>query len=165
MRPLFKYKYYVIILAVAGFWLFLIMLPPLLVSLSIERSSLFLYFVFSPLCHQIAERSFFLRGYPLPVCSRCFGVYSGLLLGILIFPLIRGNKYMKVIDRRYLFIAAFPIMADVILMSLGIYPSNRWTRFFSGLGFGSILAFFALPAFFQMTFLLLRRGGIRNLLR
>lgn len=41
--------------------------------------------LFAPTCHQREERSFHIGKYQMPVCSRCFGVYSGYLIGLLFF--------------------------------------------------------------------------------
>lgn len=165
MRPFYKHRFYLIALLVSALWLLLIILPPILLNSSFKKSSLVLYFLFSPLCHQKVERSFFLGNYPLGVCSRCFGIYCGLLLGFLIFPLIRGFNYRNVIDGSYLIAGCFPMAMDVALMILGIYPSNKWTRFATGLSFGTILAFFALPGFFQMSFLIFRRNWLKRILK
>lgn len=33
------------------------------------------------ICHQIAERSFHIEAFQLPVCARCFGLYAGAAIG------------------------------------------------------------------------------------
>ncbi len=33
-------------------------------------------------CHQKPERSFFIKGYQMPVCARCSGVFIGYLIAI-----------------------------------------------------------------------------------
>lgn len=38
-------------------------------------------------CHQMPERSFFLRGYQLPVCARCTGVIIGEIIEIFLIYL------------------------------------------------------------------------------
>ena len=48
-----------------------------------------IYQAFSPLCHQVVERSFRFGDAPLAVCARCTGVYAGLLLGLVVYPLWR----------------------------------------------------------------------------
>ncbi len=35
---------------------------------------------YSGTCHQLAHRSFFVWGFQLPVCSRCLGVYAGVVI-------------------------------------------------------------------------------------
>jgi uncharacterized membrane protein len=56
------------------------LLAPLLRDMAPEVS-VFLYLFFSPICHQIPERSFFVFGHQLPVCARCTGIYTGALIG------------------------------------------------------------------------------------
>lgn len=51
----------------------------------------FLYQAFEPFCHQQAGRSWHLQGYPLAVCARCFGAYSGLLLATLLVVRLRAR--------------------------------------------------------------------------
>jgi uncharacterized membrane protein len=40
------------------------------------------YSFFSAICHQMADRSMYLDGHPLPVCIRCAWIYFGLLLAL-----------------------------------------------------------------------------------
>lgn len=56
-----------------------ILAAPLAVSAA-RPEGWFLYQAFEPFCHQQAGRSWHLQGYPMAVCARCVGVYSGLLL-------------------------------------------------------------------------------------
>ncbi|MBA2356629.1 MAG: DUF2085 domain-containing protein, partial [Acidobacteria bacterium] len=42
-----------------------------------------IYVVAAPICHQRADRSFWLAGQPLPVCGRCTGLYLSGALGAL----------------------------------------------------------------------------------
>ena len=48
-----------------------------------------IYHFFSFLCHQISDRSLHVEGEQFAVCSRCFGVYFGMLFGFAIYPLWR----------------------------------------------------------------------------
>lgn len=52
---------------------------------------------FFSLCHQIPDRSFWINGQPMAVCSRCIGIYSGFLLGWLTLPLFSFFKEIPVI--------------------------------------------------------------------
>lgn len=40
-------------------------------------------------CHQMPERSFFWRGYQLPVCARCTGVVIGQMIGMLTYTVYK----------------------------------------------------------------------------
>lgn len=42
---------------------------------------------FNGLCHQDPQRSFWINGTPMAVCSRCFGIYSGFALVWVLLPL------------------------------------------------------------------------------
>jgi uncharacterized membrane protein len=64
-----------VLLAVTGLGCSAILLAPLL-----ENQAL--YNLFSSICHQKPERSWFLAGHPLPVCIRCASIYSGFLLAL-----------------------------------------------------------------------------------
>jgi uncharacterized membrane protein len=160
-----EHKFYVFLLAAAVIWLSLIVGAPLLARTSMKQTSLFLYFSFAPFCHQLAERSFMLGGYPLAVCSRCFGIYCGLLAGFLIFPLMRRFNFHKVIDRRYLIAGCIPMALDVSFMIFHVYHSNKWTRFFSGMCFGIILAFYVLPGFYQMILIIFKQSSEKKILK
>ena len=46
-------------------------------------------------CHQISERSFFIKGYQFPVCARCTGVFFGEIIAIFLILIgikINGKK-------------------------------------------------------------------------
>jgi uncharacterized membrane protein len=43
-----------------------------------------LYVFGGRICHQIAERSFFLDGAQLPICARCLGIHAGAAVGLLL---------------------------------------------------------------------------------
>jgi uncharacterized membrane protein len=54
---------------------------PLLLAGGAALSAVAVHTFFSPICHQIPERSFHLFGVPLAVCARCIGIYTGATLG------------------------------------------------------------------------------------
>ena len=55
-------------------------LSPLLRSLGFERAGRLIFRLYSAVCHQLPERSFFLGGYQVCYCHRCTALYSALLL-------------------------------------------------------------------------------------
>lgn len=91
------------------------------------------------LCHQMPERSFFIDGHQLCVCSRCTGIYWGALAG-----------WLHLIFRRRLNATAWPMAANrwIILIFMGFMPldamagllfghdSGNAFRFLVGVGFG-----------------------------
>jgi uncharacterized membrane protein len=58
-----------------------------LVVAAIYAAPLFpgIYLAFKAICHQAPDRCFRWLERPMPVCARCLGVYTGVLLGAL-FP-------------------------------------------------------------------------------
>lgn len=79
-------------------------------------------------CHQLRERSFIINGKQLPLCSRCLGVYGGLLLSIpiaLFYPL---NFHVAILLMLFMII-------DGETQFLGLRESNNYIRLFTGLFF------------------------------
>src|SRR5688572_10524064 len=76
--------------AVVVVWVGLIVAAPVLLGEGYSGASSPIYTFFSYICHQMSDRSLHLDGHPLAVCSRCFGVYAGLLAGLLVYPLWRS---------------------------------------------------------------------------
>jgi uncharacterized membrane protein len=99
---------------------------------------------FSKVCHQMPERSFWLFGAPMAVCSRCAALYAGGLLGVLVVPLVRGVTTPA--PSRVWFAAALaPAVADFALGSAGIVENTFWSRGVTGLASGAAAAFYILP--------------------
>lgn len=78
-------------------------------------------------CHQLPERSFFVKGYQVPVCARCTGVFIGQLTAVLLallkhpFPFISSVFCMAVMG------------ADWGLQALDIRKSTNVRRFITGI--------------------------------
>jgi uncharacterized membrane protein len=104
----------------------------------------FLYVVFSPTCHQIPSRCFYAFGHPLAVCARCLGVYSGFLLGMVIFPLTKGFSKISMPKVKTLIILSIPILIDVTGNLLGLWASSDWVRLATGIVWAIILPFYFL---------------------
>lgn len=50
-----------------------------------------LFRIYTPLCHQKPERSFFVCGHQLAFCHRCTAMYSGLVVAGLLFAALRRH--------------------------------------------------------------------------
>mgnify|MGYP005613697723 FL=1 len=83
------WKAWAVGLAVVAVWVFLIILAPLAKTNEVTGLSSPLYTFFRFLCHQQPERSFHVMAEQFGVCSRCFGVYFGILTGFVVYPLWR----------------------------------------------------------------------------
>lgn len=55
--------------------------PPILSRSGHATAALSARLFFSPICHQQADRSFAIGGYPIAVCARCAGIYGGFAAG------------------------------------------------------------------------------------
>jgi uncharacterized membrane protein len=130
----------ILMMASCGGLCVLILTPAFLAASSCSVPAILGYLLFSPLCHQIPERSFHICGYPLAVCHRCSGIYFGLFLGLLL-PLKRLFQICYPPHLRlFVLCICTPIVLDFILSYLGIWPGTPLSRFSTGLIFGSASA-------------------------
>lgn len=116
----------------------LILAAPVLASLACFREASFLYFLFSPICHQITERSFSVGTFSLAVCHRCTGIYLGLFLG----PFMQYRIIGLLVESRRLCVACacLPMFVDIFLSLSGIWPGTYLSRFSTGLLFGILVS-------------------------
>lgn len=92
------------------------------------------------LCHQKAERAFFINGNQMPFCVRCTGIWVGLAIGLgfMIF-------YTTELNERIFFlilITIIPLGVDGVGQLIGLWDSINLIRLFTGLlaGFGCGIA-------------------------
>jgi uncharacterized membrane protein len=110
-----------------------------------------LYGSFAILCHQLPERSYFIAGEKFAVCSRCTGVYAGVLITLLGYPLIRSLRSVSIPPRRWLFLFSLPLLIDFGLGFLGIWENTHWSRFITGFLFGGVIVFYVMPAIAELS--------------
>lgn len=137
--------------AVILVWLLLIVGAPVLKASGYQSVSSPIYHFFSYICHQIPSRSFFIDGEEFAVCSRCFGVYFGLLLGFLVYPLWRPIDEIEPLPRVWLFLSLVPIGVDWSLGVFHIWENTFATRLITGLILGLACAIFMMPALVEIT--------------
>ena len=82
-------------------------------------------------CHQMPERSFFIKGYQFPVCARCTGVIISALLATVVYT-------KKKIPKTVCVSLSGVMLLDWGLQYLNIKESTNKRRFLTGLvgGFG-----------------------------
>ena len=82
-------------------------------------------------CHQMPERSFFLKGYQFPVCARCTGVIISSIIATILF--IKKKMPIKLC----VFLSSI-MLADWSLQYFKIKESTNTRRLITGLigGFG-----------------------------
>ncbi len=133
-------------LGVSFLWAALIVVDPLARSLRFVSLSSALYTFHSFICHQMAERSFHVLGEPFGVCSRCSGVYLGIFLGFVVYPMWRRLDDTEPIARIWLFLSLVPIGIDWSLTFFGIWENTHLSRFLTGLILGATCATYIVPA-------------------
>ncbi len=99
-------------------------------------------------CHQKSSRSFFINGNQMPVCSRCFGIFTGLAITLpLLYVLEKKyneiyvqftnmlfSKYRKIWFIVY-FLSITPLLIDFFTQFLGLRESSNFIRFTTALPF------------------------------
>jgi uncharacterized membrane protein len=88
--------------------------------------------VFAPLCHQAPGRSLWLNGAPMAVCERCFGLYSGLWLGVAAGFFLRVPiRVLRIVGT----LACVALLADVIWGELPVLRvgTGLWLGWIGGL--------------------------------
>ena len=110
-----------------------------------------IYKTFSFACHQISERSFNLAGEKFAVCTRCTGIYTGLALAVLVYPLTRPLNQTRTPRLLWLFLAAAPLAIDWLLGYFSIWQNNHVSRFSTGALLGATSVFYILPGLIDLS--------------
>ncbi len=155
--------------SVTGFlvfaWVFVILLAPLADANNLDGISNPIYKFFSYICHQIPSRSFYLENHAFAVCSRCFGIYFGLLIGFIVYPFFRSLENIELLPRVWLFLAMLPMAIDWSLGFFGVWENTHWSRFLTGLILGAACAIFIVPALVEIPRLLFSKKQTKRLSR
>lgn len=80
-------------------------------------------------CHQRPERSFFVKGYQMPVCARCEGELIGILAALIAVWFLSPSYWL-------MGILMVPMIADGLIQGLTEYESTNWRRLITGILFG-----------------------------
>ena len=91
------------------------------------------------ICHRKPERSFFIKGHQFPVCARCTGFYTGLIVF-----LVWNRFYIHNYDINTLIISMIlmtPVAIDGLTQYFGPRESTNTLRFITGFigGIGLII--------------------------
>ena len=88
-------------------------------------------------CHQMPERSFFFKGYQLPVCARCTGVILGEVIALFCLILIKIDWWINLL-------LLVPMGIDWGLQFLKVLESDNFRRVITGTlgGFGLTFIYF-----------------------
>ena len=126
----------------------LIVIAPLTAG---SQASDSIYHAFAALCHQLPERSYFINGHKLAICSRCTGLYAGFAFTMLLYPLLRPLNTIEWPPRERLILAAVPMAIDFSLTFAGIWENTHTSRLLTGLLLGSASVFYVMPGLAELS--------------
>lgn len=128
-----RYKViYISLIFLTLMWCSTILIAPYLKSVN-HSNNIFIYFLFSKICHQIPERSFYFCGEKLAVCQRCTAIYFSFFLGILFYPLLKKINTKRL--RYFFYVSIIIIVIDFLFGYIGLLQ-NEITILISGSLFG-----------------------------
>ena len=95
---------------------------------------------FAVLCHQMPSRSFHAHGVAFAVCHRCTGIYAGLVVGVLVWPLVRHwvERTIGPRVRLVLGLAVAPLGVDWALGFFGLWSNTPASQAATGAVFGVV---------------------------
>jgi uncharacterized membrane protein len=102
-----------------------------------------LNFLGGGLCHQRDPRSFGFDGLYMPLCSRCTGIYIGLLFSLVAIVLIERRVKGKFPSVKTVVFAVCAILLmglDAVVSALKFFDSNNYIRFTTGFLAGWFIA-------------------------
>ncbi|MFN2492244.1 MAG: DUF2085 domain-containing protein [Pyrinomonadaceae bacterium] len=106
---------------------------------------------FGYVCHQMPDRSFFIGQHQFAVCARCTGLYAGFACAALNYPLVRSLRQTDAPPRKWLLIAAIPLVVDFTLGFLEIWDNTHFSRFATGALLGSAAVFYVMPGLLDLS--------------
>lgn len=151
---------YYTLLAGVLFWCFLVVVPPICLSLGGPAVPLgnLLYSNFSHICHRYDSHSLHIAGYKFGVCGRCTAIYFGFLAGVLIWP--RVNRRRRDFRPGLWVLAILPMLIDVALDVIGLSSSTMLTRLLTGGWFGIFAAIMLTGLFIEGAGQLFNLGAV-----
>lgn len=141
-----SYKAWIICLAIASVWMAAIISPAVFTALGMQAAAESVFSFFGWTCHQMPDRSFHWLGHQLGVCSRCIGIYGGLLAAIVFYPLFKQVDDIEPFPRFWLLASLIPIGIDWSLTFFGIWENTPWSRFITGTILGFACGIYIVPA-------------------
>lgn len=137
-------------------------LSPLLRSLGYDRASRLIFQIYTGLCHQLVERSFFVGRYQVCYCHRCTALYSALFGLSVLYGL---GRWRWSIGRGAALLLMLPMVVDGLRHALAdTLPSltlraaddavgslNFWLRMTTGVLFAAGLVLWSYPRLQRAT--------------
>ena len=149
--------FWLCLVAVTLIWSAVILVAPFAAAFGFESTANSIYSFFSYICHQMPSRSFHVLEHQFGVCSRCSGVYFGLVLGSIGYSFFRSIYEINPLPRIWLILSMIPIGIDWSLTFFGIWENTFASRFITGLILGVACAVFIVPALAELAQILAAR--------
>ena len=143
---------YLVLLTINILWILLLLLGPVLCLVTPEHVLLIkvYYSLLHLICHQKPERSYFFLGFQLPVCARCIGLYTGSLIGLLLYPLFKSLSNIRIPNLKYYFLFLTPMAIDGICQTIGLYTTSNIFRTIIGIVASAPAVFYLIPVINQI---------------
>lgn len=106
----------------------------------------FLKYNYSLVCHAQTEKLFDIGQYHTLVCSRCFGIYSGVFIAS--FLSLFNIKVM--INSKIFILSSLPMILDVLLFTLNFYEYSKLIALFTGVLFGITGYFYIIDSIYLL---------------
>jgi uncharacterized membrane protein len=100
--------------------------------------------LFRLFCHGMPQRCIDLFGVPMPICTRCVGIYAGMLAAIAVFWAISLPR--ERVMRHVAFVALVPLGIDGLTQAAGLRTSTNPLRMATGLIAGLAFGLWILSA-------------------
>ena len=110
-----------------------------------------IYGAFAVFCHQLPERSYFIDGHQLAICSRCTGIYGGFALTLLLYPLVRSLRNPVAPRPTWLVFAAIPLAIDFSVNFFGFWQNTHTSRLLTGAVLGGAVVFYVMPGIIDLS--------------
>ena len=129
-----KNLYYIFIFILSIYSLFFIIgsaLAPILAHYGYYYISAKVHFTYMGVCHQNPTLCFWVLGYPMSLCCRCFGTYIGCFSGCVL-------AYKKKLNN-YGLLLLIPALLDIYINNFFKFNTGKQIRFISGICLGIAL--------------------------
>lgn len=119
---------------------------PIMRSFGLVEPSAAILSTYHFFCAQTPSHSVYIAGHQVCLCQRCLAIFSSMLLGGLLLALLRGRNFrLPMLAWQWWAIAMLPMAMDGVTQMLGLRESTLALRLMTGILFGLVTAWFALP--------------------
>ncbi len=118
-------------------------LAPYLQYRGVNVPARIIHLVYSTVCHQIPERSFFIFGYKMAFCQRDTALYGAILLAGIAYGLLRPR--VKPLPLWAAILMAVPMAVDGTGQLFRLWESTWWSRTITGALLGVALVWLVYP--------------------